>query len=93
MRHKHHFDTSKVVQRETVKISKMIDDLNRTVQLLDCYIAADEGRAGTSDRSDAAYPVLARTIAARRDNLMATVTALKQRLAKLDRAQLAAEPA
>jgi BMFP domain-containing protein YqiC len=36
-----------------------------------------------SNPLDAAYPVLARTLAARRDNLKATVATLEERLASL----------
>jgi len=93
MKHQRHFDTSEVVQREAVKIRKMIVDLDRTVQLLNCDIGTEEERARISDRSDAAYPILARVLAARRDNLWETITALEQRLSKLDQAELVAEPA
>ena len=36
-----------------------------------------------SDRSDPAYPILARALAARRDNLWDTIAALEQRLATI----------
>jgi hypothetical protein len=91
MKHQRHFDTSEAAQREAVLIRKMIGDIDRVVQLLNCDIATEEERVGVSDRSDAAYPMLARTLAARRDNLRDTVTALKERLSKLDRAELVAE--
>ena len=55
-------------------------DLNRTVCLLGCDIATEEERARISDRSNSAYPILARTLAARRDNLRDTIAALEQRL-------------
>jgi hypothetical protein len=43
-------------------------------------IATEEERARISDRSNSAYPILARTLAARRDNLRDTIAALEQRL-------------
>ena len=58
----------------------MISDLDRLVRLLDCDITTEEERARISDRSEPAYPILARTLAARRDNLRDTITALEQRL-------------
>jgi hypothetical protein len=61
----------------------MIGDIDRVVRILDCDIATEEERARISDRSDAAYPMLARTLAARRDNLRDTIAALNQRLANL----------
>jgi hypothetical protein len=89
MRHQRHFDTSEAAQREAVKIRKMIGDLDRIVQLLNCDITSEEERARIFDRSDAAYPILARVLAARRDNLRDTITSLEKRLSTLDQA---AEP-
>jgi hypothetical protein len=60
-----------------------MDDLNRTICILNCDIATEEERARVFERSDAMYPILARTLAARRDNLKVTVAALDQRLAKI----------
>ena len=68
--------------RETAVISKILADLVRTVQLIECEIAAQEERASVSDRSDVKYPMLARTLIERRDNLMMTIDALEQRLAE-----------
>jgi hypothetical protein len=86
MEHQRHFGTSEAEQREAVKIRKMIGDLARSVQLLNCDIASEEERTRISDRSDAAYPILARMLATRRDNLKDTVTALEKRLSTLDQA-------
>jgi hypothetical protein len=91
MKHQRHFDTSEAAQREAVQIWKMIGDLDRIVQLLSCDITTEEERTGISDRSDAAYPMLARMLAARRDNLRDTITALEKRLSTLDQAELVAE--
>jgi ABC-type transporter Mla subunit MlaD len=51
------------------RIGAFIGDLDRRAQLLDHDIAA--------------YPVLATTLTARRDNLRATIAALERRLAGL----------
>ena len=91
MRHQRHFDTT--AKGEAMQIRKMIGDLGRTVQFLDCDIATEEERARTSDRSDAAYPILARMLATRRDNLKDTITALERRLSRLDQAEAVAEVA
>jgi hypothetical protein len=93
MKHQHHFDTSEAERREAEKIRKMIGDLDRSVQLLNCDIANEEEWTRISDRSDAAYSLLARMLAARRDNLRETIAALEQRLSKLDQAGLVAEVA
>jgi hypothetical protein len=86
MKPKRHFDTPETAQFEAVQIWKMIVDLDRTVQLLDCDITTEEERVGISERSNAAYPVLARMLATRRDNLKDTTAALEQRLSGLDQA-------
>jgi hypothetical protein len=93
MKQQRHFDTSKAAQREAVQIWKMIVDLDRYVQLLNCDITTEEERTRISDRSDAAYSILARMMATRRDNLKDTITALERRLSKLDQAELVAEVA
>ncbi len=83
MKHQGHFDTSEAAQRDAMQIQKIIGDLNRNVQLLDCDIATEEQRAGISDRSDAAYSILARMLVTRRDNLKDTITALERRLSNI----------
>jgi hypothetical protein len=47
------------------------------------FLTATLERARVSDRRDAAYPILARTLAARRDNLKETIAALEKWLAGL----------
>jgi hypothetical protein len=84
MKHQRHFDTGEAAQREAVQIWKMIGDLDRSVQLLDCDIAIEEERTMISDRSNAAYSILARMLVARRDNLRSTIAALEHRISELD---------
>jgi hypothetical protein len=83
MNHKRRFDTSEALPREVAQIRRVIVDLDRTVQILDCDVATEEERVRVSDRSDPAYPILARALAARRDNLRETIAALEQRLATI----------
>jgi hypothetical protein len=64
-------------------IRTIMDDLDRTMQVVECDIATEEQRAGIFDRADARYPVLARALATRRDNLKVTIAALAQRLATI----------
>jgi hypothetical protein len=68
--------------RETAVIGKILADLVRTVQLIECEIATQEERASVSDRSDFRYPMLASALIERRDNLKVTIDAFKQRLAE-----------
>jgi hypothetical protein len=93
MKHQRHFDTKAAAQRETELVWKMIGELDRSVQLLNADIAIEENRVWIFDRSDAAYPILARSLGARRDNLMDTIDALKKRLPSLDEARRVAEVA
>ena len=68
--------------RET-GIQALIVDLGRRAQLLEDDIAAEEKRARVFNHSDAAYPIAARILAVRRDNVKATIAMLEKRLAGL----------
>jgi hypothetical protein len=84
MRHQHHPERANAVARMDVSwIAALIGNLDRRAQLLDQDIAAEEQRAGVLEASHPAYPILARTLTARRDNLRATIAALEKRLASL----------
>jgi septation ring formation regulator EzrA len=84
MKHQPHFERANDVGlREAARIGILIADLERTVRILDCDVASEEQCTGVSDPTDAAYPMLARTLAARRDNLKETIAALEKRLAGL----------
>ena len=72
--------------REVSTIRTLMNDLDRTMQVVECDIATEEKRAGIFDRADARYPVLAMALATRRDNLKVTIAALKQRLATISEA-------
>jgi hypothetical protein len=84
MKHQRDFKrVSDVAVREAAQVSALISDLDRAVRIINQDIAAEEERARVSDRSDTAYPILARALAARRDNLRDTIAALEQRLATI----------
>jgi hypothetical protein len=74
MKHQRHFET------DAARTRALIADLDRIVQILNEAIVAEEELAGVSDRSQAGYPLHARKMAARRDNLTDTIVALEQRL-------------
>jgi hypothetical protein len=76
-----HFEIRNVALREAVQIPTLIADLDGIVRILNRDIAAEEERARVYNQSDANYPILARTLTARRDNLRGTIAALEQRLA------------
>ncbi len=80
--HQSHFgSTRSVALKQAAKVRSLIGDLDRIVRILDSDIATEEERAGVSDPFNAAYPVLARMMTARRDNLKVTIAALERGLA------------
>jgi hypothetical protein len=82
MKHQRHFGSENPLS-EVARIRALIGDLDRIVRILDSDIATEEELARVSHRFDAAYPILARTLTARRDNLNDTIAALERRLAGL----------
>jgi hypothetical protein len=86
MIHKLHFGSA-TPAREALQTKTLIADIRRIVQILDSDIAAEEEQARIFDRSQVEYPMLARTLAARRNNLMDTIAALEQRLVTLPMVQ------
>lgn len=76
--------------REVAVISRILADLVRTVEAIESDIAAEETRAGISNRFDVKYPILARALIERRDNLKVTIAALEQRHAERARHEQAA---
>ena len=60
-----------------LRIATLIADLTRTADILTADIEHEEERAGVGDFADPAYPVLARTLRVRRQNLRATIASLE----------------
>jgi hypothetical protein len=77
----HHSVTAQeTALRQAAVIRDMMHDLGRTIHILNIDISSEEERVRVFDRSDPAYPILARTLTARRDNLIVTVADLQERL-------------
>jgi hypothetical protein len=87
MKHQRHFESA-TASRDALQIGELIADLDCIVQILNSDIVAEEERAHAFKRSQPEYPMLARTLAARRDNLRDTIAALQRRLAAIYRARL-----
>jgi len=84
MKRRYHFGNEiSTAMRETARIEALIVDLGRRAQLLEDDIAAEEERARVFNRSDAAYPIAARILAVRRENVKATIATLEKQLASL----------
>jgi hypothetical protein len=60
-----------------LQIATLIESLSRSVELLTVDIEHDETRAGVRDLSDPSYPVLARSLRSRKDNIRATIASLE----------------
>jgi hypothetical protein len=60
-----------------LQIATLIGTLSRSVELLTVDIEHEEARAGVYDLADPAYPVLARSLRVRRENIEATIAALE----------------
>ena len=60
-----------------LQIATLIESLLRSVELLTVDIEHEEARAGVRDLSDPTYPVLARSLRARKDNIRATIASLE----------------
>jgi hypothetical protein len=81
MKMQRHFEIgNEAAVQQLAQISTMIADFDRTLQILDCEISTEEERAQVRDPTDIAYPILARAMRIRRDNLKVTIGLLEQRL-------------
>ncbi len=74
MRYQPHFGN------EVATLSKLITDLNNSVSIITADIEAEEARVNIGDIADPAYPMLARHLRSRRNNLQATINNLVDRL-------------
>jgi hypothetical protein len=66
-------------QPNVSRIETLIADLKRVVRLLNCEIELHKETARVKDPANFAYPIAARTMTARRDNLQLTIATLEQR--------------
>jgi predicted nuclease of restriction endonuclease-like RecB superfamily len=65
-------------------VQGMINDLERSIEILGVDIRAEELRVRVFDAADLLYPILARTLRDRSENLKTTVAALRERLRVLE---------
>ena len=80
------FETRPNDLRATMKLRALVADLQMRIEVLDTDIHNEEQRTGVFDVDNVAYPILARTLRARRDNLLATIRVLESHLAEADMA-------
>ena len=67
----------KTVGANPFQIAILIGDLSRSLAFLTADIEHEEERTGVRELADPAYPVLARRLRARRDNIGATIASLE----------------
>jgi septation ring formation regulator EzrA len=84
MKHQLHFENA-TVSREAVRTRILIADLGRMVEIINSDIAAQEEQAQEFDHSQAEYPMLARTLTARREKLSRTIATLQRHLATIEK--------
>jgi hypothetical protein len=60
-----------------LQIATLIGSLSRSVELLTVDIEHEETRVGVRNLSDPDYPVLARSLRVRRDNIRTTIASLE----------------
>ena len=78
MAKQHRFETVRdKAPRDTTQVEKLIGRLARTAEIMESDIRHEEQLASVSDPRDPAYPMIARTLKARRDNLMASIVFLQ----------------
>jgi len=78
------FETQLNDLRAIRKLRALVANLLLQVQFLDADIKDEEQRMGIFDATDVAYPLLARNLRARRDNLLATIRVLEGQLPQTD---------
>jgi len=78
------FETRPNDLRATMKLRALVADLQLRIEVLDTDIHNEEQRTGVFDVDNVAYPILARTLRTRRDNLSATIRVLESHLAEAD---------
>lgn len=62
-----------------LRLSALIADLWWRVDLMNSDILEEEAKAGVFDTRQPTYPLLAKNLRARRDNLLSTIVALERR--------------
>ena len=80
-----HFEN---IGRKASQLRTMIEDLKRGILLLEAELAAVETFDRQANPTKSAYPIAARTMKARRDNLVRTVLLLQGKLNEAELARL-----
>jgi hypothetical protein len=74
------FDTPTVASREAKRsqlANSLVFELQQKAAMLQAALAYEESRATVQDPADSQYPMLARSLRSRFDNLQKTISSLK----------------
>ena len=71
------------VFREVMQIETMIRGMKESAAALQSDVVAEEKRVGICDRQNADYPILARVLTVRHENLKTTIATLEHRVRTL----------
>ena len=74
------------------QIATLIGNLSRTVDILTADIEDEEVRVGARDLLDPTYPVLARSLRTRTDNIRATIASLEALLSEHPSGSVTSDP-
>ncbi|CCE11257.1 hypothetical protein BRAS3843_660065 [Bradyrhizobium sp. STM 3843] len=69
---------------DATRVRGLIDSLRVNLEAMTADIEAEERKSQISDVAAISYPILARSLRARRDNLEATINLLSQSLARFE---------
>ncbi|GKQ50607.1 hypothetical protein [Bradyrhizobium sp. Ce-3] len=89
----HRFGTARASSGREPTIRKMLSDLVLACQQIEADIATEEQRAGIYDRANPRYPILARSLHERHDNLKGTIATLENRVTEKSRHKLVTDAA
>ena len=70
-------ETLRRIATNQLRIATLVNDLTRSASILTADIEREEAQTGVRDLRNPEYPVLARNLRARRDNLLATISSLE----------------
>ena len=71
--------------RKVIDLEQMIQEFERMAYDLECQVKAEEERTGVKDAQHFAYSTFARSAMQRRENLLASVSELQEKLGRCSR--------
>jgi hypothetical protein len=82
---------AEIARRDALRLRAMIAEIEHSIMALERSIEAEQELAGVDDRHNLAYPMSARAMEARLENLKVTRAALVTRLSNLEQPAVSLE--